>query len=364
MPTEAAPDAAAAKARSDANIRGFRLAAGVAGNFALAVLIGWQLSTICTIFVVLFLQAPGPMPRAAMTNLVMQAITFFVISWVLSTALAPYPPAFLIGVALAVATCFYWSTQGAGMLSVVIALMAALMLPNLVLSSQELALVLVVWIPINLVLAWFWTRMMFHFWPPTPPAKPGAAAKPAPPPADPVRRVLRMSLVTIPFAMYFFLIGSGALVTLLFVAILSQQLSAATAAGPTVARGMLKANFYGGLAAICANEITVMAPMLPVAILAFTAAAFILAAWLISARADSSLAGSALTTTVILFGGAIAPYGDDADVAMIDRLYQIGAALAFVLVAYLVVDALLPLIPKEKKPKKRRGLALLRRAPR
>ena len=111
--------------------RGLRLATGVSGSFALAILIGWPLATIFTVFAVLFLQAPGPMPPIAIRTLFRQAVVFLVASWVFSTALAPYPVAFLMALALAVATCFYWSTKGAGIPSVILALMAALMLPTL-----------------------------------------------------------------------------------------------------------------------------------------------------------------------------------------------------------------------------------------
>ncbi len=337
--------------------RGLRLAVGVSSSFALAILIGWPLATICTVFVVLFLQAPGPMPAVAIRTLFRQAVVFLVASWIFSTMLAPYPVAFLMALALAVATCFYWSTTGAGVLSVVLALMAALMLPTLVLTSQDLALILVIWIPLNLVFAWLWTVAMFKIYPPTPQGA-AAAAKPPQPHYDPKRLVLRMSLVTIPFAIYFYLIGSGALVTLLFVAILSQQLSAATGAGPVVARNMMKANFIGGLVAIACYELTVIAPTMLTAWLAFAVAAFLLAFWFISDRPDASMGGSALTTVVILFGGSIAPYGKDADVKMIDRLVQIGNALIFVLIAYIIVDAFFPLEPDpNKKPRKR----LLRR---
>ncbi len=356
MPTKAKPNTVQ---RPEAEQRALRLGVGAGLHFALAILIGWQLSTICTVFVVLFLQAPAPAPVPAIKMLTMQGIVFLSASWVISGLLEPYPVVFLGALALAVATCFYWSTRGAGMLSVVLALMAALMLPTLVITSQQLALILVIWVPVNLFLAWLWTVFMFKLFPPgTMPA--GGAAKPGPPP-NPERLVWRMSLVTIPFAIYFYLAGSAALVTLLFVAILSQQLAAATAAGPTVAKGMLKANVIGGIAAIFAYNMTIIAPLMLVALLAFGVVALLLAGWLVSDRADASLAGSALSTSVILFGGSIAPFGDDADVKMIDRLSQIGTALVFVLIAYIVVDAFFPLKPREDQPKRRPLLHRLRR---
>ncbi|PSL18358.1 DUF2955 domain-containing protein [Shimia abyssi] len=339
--------------------RGLRLALGASASFSVAILAGWPLATFSTVFVVLFLQGPAPMPGRAMWKLFQTAFVFLAFSWMLSSALLAYPVPYLMAIATAVALSFYWSTTGAGTLGVVLALMSALMIPNLVITSRELSLILVAWIPLNLFVAWLWTVLMFTLIPPIP--LPSASAKSAGPPPDPARLVLRMSLVTIPFAMLFFLSGSGMIVTLLFVALLSMQLAAATGAGPKVAKGMLMANVIGGIAAIIAYELTVIAPLMLTAMLAFTVASIALARWFVSERADASLAGTSMSTLVILFGGSIAPFGDDADVKMFDRLYQIGFALAFVLLAYLVVNAFLPTIRAARQDAQKSNLKELTR---
>lgn len=341
--------------------RGLRLALGTSAAFALALVAGWPLATFSAVFVALFLQGPAAMPPRAFRHLFQQAVVFLAAAWLVSSALAAYAVPLLIAIAMAVAVSFRWSTTGAGMLSVVLALMASLMIPNLVITSRDLTLILVIWIPVNLAVAWLWAVFLFWLLPAsTGPAARAAAAAAAGPRPDPGRLVLRMSLVTIPFAMLFFLSGSGMLITLFFVAILSMQLAAARGAGPAVARGMLKANLIGGIAAVIAYEITVIAPLMLVAMLAVTLAALTLARWFVSERADSALAGSALTTLIIVYGGAISPFTGDADVKMLDRLWQVGFALGFVLLAYLVVDALVPLDKGTNAPP--RGLrALVRR---
>lgn len=362
MPDMPPPETVARAALSPAaNRHGLRLALGTSAAFALALVLGWPLATFSAVFVALFLQGPAVMPPPAFWRLFQQAVVFLAASWLVSSVLAAYAVPLLIAIALAVAISFRWSTTGAGMLSVVLALMASLMIPNLVITSKDLTLILVIWIPANLAVAWLWTVFLFWLLPAsTGPAARAAAAAAAAPRPDPGRLVLRMSLVTIPFAMLFFLSGSGMLITLFFVAILSMQLAAARGAGPAVARGMLKANLIGGIAAIIAYEITAIAPLMLVAMLAVTLAALTLARWFVSEHADSALAGSALTTLIIVYGGAISPFTGDADVKMLDRLWQVGFALGFVLLAYLVVDALVPLDKGTNAPP--RGLrALVRR---
>ncbi|SFL70901.1 DUF2955 domain-containing protein [Shimia aestuarii] len=325
-----------------ANRRGLRLALGASAAFSLALLIGWPLATFSAVFVTLFLQAPVAIPARAFRSLFQLAVVLLVASWLIASVLSPYPVPFLLAVAMAVSISFRWGATGAGKMSVVLALIASLMVPNLVIVSQELTWLLVIWLPINLCIAWLWTVFMFWLIPPGAMPAPAAEA-PGGTRLDPGRLVLRMSLVTIPFAVLFFLSGSGMLITLFFVAILSMQLAAARGAGPTVAKGMLMANVVGGIAAVIAYNVTVIAPLMVVAMLVMTLGAVTLARWLVSDRADSALAGSALSTMIIIFGGAISPFSGDADVKMIDRLWQIGLALAFVLLAYVIVDRFFPL---------------------
>ena len=79
--------------------------------------------------------------------------------------LLPYPVVFLIGVALAIVISFGWSISGAGMLPGVLSLMAAMMIPNIVVQSGELASVLVFWIPANLLIAGYVSAVCFLLFP-------------------------------------------------------------------------------------------------------------------------------------------------------------------------------------------------------
>ncbi|WP_170332197.1 DUF2955 domain-containing protein [Ruegeria arenilitoris] len=318
-----------------------RLALGVTGVFSLGLFLGWPLAVVGAVFTALFLQAPAALPLAAFGKLFIFSIGLMFISFLLSSVFAPYPVVFLILVAIGIILSFTWSVSGAGVLPGVIALMGALMIPNLVLQSQDLALVLVFWIPMNLLFAGFVSTLMFVLIPAEPqtPAEKKAAASPD---FDSYRRVVRMSLVTVPFAIAFFVSGASALLVLFFVALLSQQLAAMPAMGKTVAKAMLTANLLGAAVSIICYEVNVIAPVFLTPVLLCFFLCITLGALGKSQVPLAAAAGSAITTTLIVYGGSIAPFSDEADVKSITRVLQVASAAIFVIVAYIVVDEFWP----------------------
>ncbi|WP_443020513.1 hypothetical protein [Shimia sp. Alg240-R146] len=298
--------------------------------------------SIGAVFSALFLQAPAAMPIRASINLFKFAILALLGSWLLFSMLAPYPFVFLCGVALAIMVAFAYSVLGAGVLQGIIALMAAMMVPNMVLQSGDLAMLLVVWIPANLLIAGLVTSLCFAIFPAAPPDPAQATPQTAPKAFDKRRRLLRMCLVTIPFALAFFVSGSSALLVLFFVAILAQQLAAMPAAGTTVAKAMLTANLLGAGFSIVLYEITVIAPSVMTPILLSVLTCLLLGTLMKSDHKLAPAAGSALTTAIIVYGGTIAPFSDEADVKSIVRVMQVGLAALIVITAYVVVDEFLP----------------------
>lgn len=320
--------------------------------FTIGLLVGWPMAFIGALFTTLFLQAPGPLPPKVSLKLFTLALVLMVVSYMVSSILAPYPAVFLAAVCIAIVSSFTWSLSGAGILPGVLALMAAMMIPNVVYSSKELALVLASWIPINLLIAGYTSALMFLIIPVKEPAAAKEAAKPAAE-FDPVRRLVRMSLVTVPFAMFFFLSGSTALLVLFFVALLSQQLAAMSGVGKTVGKAMLLSNGLGAIVAILCFEINVIAPSLVAP--ALLCMLFCLGLGMLG-KSKSKLApaaGSAITTALVIYGGSIGYFADDADAKSITRVLQIGSAVMFVIIAYIVVDEFLP----EREPQKKSAKA-------
>lgn len=323
--------------------RGMRLALGPAVLFILGVAFDWPMAFVGAVFAALFLQAPAPPSFAGGVRLVLTALGLLILAAAVFSLLRPYPVLFLLGVCLAVLWALGLSVRGRSPLLVVLALLAALLVPLLARASVDLAVGVVVWLSANMVFALLATWAAFVLLPAPRQARvPPEAPQGSAPDFDPERRLLRMALVTVPVALVFFLVDGGAPLTLLFVAILAQQLAASTEDGPAVAGAMLAANLVGGLAAVAAHGLVVAATFFPFLALVVLALCLGFGWWHASERPDSALAGSAMTTFLILFGGTIAPFADSAEVAMLSRLGQIGLALAWVLTAFVVLDSLLP----------------------
>ena len=151
-----------------------------------------------------------------------------------------------------------------------------------------------------------------------------------------------MSMVTVPFALVFFLFEWSAVLVLFFVALLSQQLAAATFAGKSVAKAMLTANLFGAAVSILFYEINVVAPVIATPILLCVLLCLVMGALSKSSHSLAPAAGSALTTVLVIYGGSIAPFADEADEKSIVRVLYIVAAATFVITSYAVVDEFLP----------------------
>jgi hypothetical protein len=327
-----------------------RLALGVAVIFILGMALEWPFAFVAAILAALFLQAPAAPALRSGARLVGLSFGLLLFGYGLFSALLPFPAIFMIAQLLLLIWAFSLSVTGNSPLIVVIALIESVMMPFLVLQSLDVALIFAIWLPMNMGVALLATWTAFALFP-APERTRGAAAANADavPSFDPMRRLLRMTLVTAPFVFAFFLLQGGAVLTLLFVAILSFKLASSTSDGPKVAGIMLLANAVGGIAAVVAYELVVIETHFLFMAVIVLLLCCLLSVWVYSEAASAALAGTALSTALILLGGAMAPFGDAVEFKMLDRLVQIAAALAWVLTSFVVVDRLLPERPPKPK---------------
>ncbi len=318
-----------------------RLGLGPASVLVLGQIANWPLSFLGAVLAALILQSKTPLPVSAGLRLVAIASLQLAASWAVFNLLYPFPVAYLAVMAIGIVLCFRWSIAGGSPVGVILALLSVLLVPNTVQVSPLLAAKVAVWLPLNMFVAVLASGLAWLLFPGAPWVSARAAA-PTKTDFDPVRRIWRMSLVTVPFAIVFLLLESGALIVLILTALLTTQLAESTQAGPTVAKTMLYANLLGGLAAVAASEVTVLAPTVATMALASLLMCGIFALLFAGDGHLSSIAGSALTTAIIIYGGAMGPFSGEADVKVIVRLLQIAFALAYLLAAFIVVDAWLP----------------------
>lgn len=343
MPTDAAditeaPPAEPPDKTESAERRGMRLGFGVATMFTLGAGIAWPLWTIGAIFTNLLLQAPAPVPPKAARGILAFAAFSMLFVWYTAQVLQAYPLFFFVALVASIFGIFRFAAKGGHLLIVVLLMIAVLLIPTLLLTSPKLAIVAAGWLFLNIAIAIFasWTFFVI--------APPKGAPPPKPPKAevsdqDANRHAFKMTLITAPYAVLHFSMGWTNVLPLIFIALLSTALSGAK--GTAMGKGLLLANVLGGIIAIATSEILVMAPFYPL-LAALSVVIFMVGAkTLVSGGKLAPLAGSAMNGFIVLLGGVIAPFGDSAEIAFIDRLASIGFAVLYVAVAYAVVDGLL-----------------------
>ncbi|PSL20071.1 hypothetical protein [Shimia abyssi] len=346
MPTDAAKDKDTSAFVRDER-KGARLAIGVAGVFILGMLFQWPFAFLGAVFASMFLQGPTAPSLGAGLKLVLTAFFMLLFGYGLFSVLLPYRPTFMIAQVLMVMWAFSLSVSGKSPLLVILALMEAVMMPFLVHLSLDIGLIFAFALPFNMATALLATWAAFGLFPPRGAAPQSAVLTKPAANFDPTRRLLRMTFVTAPFVILFFMLDGGAVITLVFVGILSFQLAASTSEGPKVAKALLLANLIGGLVAWVAYQLIVINTQFVFMATIVLLLCFILSNWFISGKPSAPLAATVLSASLILLGGTMAPFGDDVDIKMLDRLLQLGGALAWVLLSFVTVDHLLP---ERKRP--------------
>lgn len=323
--------------------KGIRLSVGVAGVFIVGMLFQWPFAFLGAVFASMFLQAPTAPSFSAGVKLVLTALTMLLFGYGLFSVLLPYRPTFMIAQVLLLVWAFSLSVSGKPALLVILALLEAVMMPFLVHLSLDVALIFAFSLPFNMAAALLAAWCAFALVPPwAAPAAPGETAAIPDKSFDPSRRLVRMTMVTAPFVVLFFMLDGGAVITLVFVAILSYQLAASTSDGPKVAKALLLANLLGGLVAWAAYQLIVTNATFAFMAVVVLLICFLFSYWLVSGKPSAPLAGTALSAALIILGGAMAPFGGEVDIKMLDRLLQLGAALAWVLLSFVTVDQFLP----------------------
>ena len=247
---------------------------------------------------------------------------------------------FLLAVCVAVLLAYDFQLRTGDLLLSVFAVIAALLVPYLSLSSPELSGTIAFWLMVNLAIAVVASWVAFLLLPEPQTATPQNKSKPVNlAEFDKDRRLLRLACVAIPFVSLAFVFDLATPFVLVFVAIQSTQTVSNTSGQGGASQNTLIANALGGFLAVVVYEAMVAAPILPFALLALLAAMLWLSGRLISGDARVM---SAITAFLILVGGTLMPFADDAQTKMLARLWQLGLAFGYLACAFALLDRLLP----------------------
>ena len=319
----------------------WRFAVTVAALFVLAQLIVWPLAYMAPVFAILMLQAPRPMPWSATCRLLITTGVLLALGVYVSSLVLHYPPLALALMIAALAATFRFATSGGSPLMVVFLLVATLLLPLIALTEPQLSGIVASAIWVNLAIGIAATFVGFALIRPTVEV-PSDSTQAPPTAADRAtqrRDAMLMTLAIAPLGCAFLIFGLDSVITLIFAALLSQQLLGAH--GHRAITMTLVANMVGVGGAILGfvllshtDNVVLLCAVAILLTVAFGRMVF-------SGRPTATLWGSALTACLVVLGGSLLPFGADAEVKAIDRVWQIAMAGAYLIVAAWFLQALI-----------------------
>lgn len=339
MPTETAVLEGSAEPPSEKLNHGLRLALAPWAVFCAGMILSMPMAFVGAVFAALFTLGSKPLPPSYGWTLFRNSALIMVFAWGASAALLPYPAVYLIAVCLAVLSAYHLQLRTGDLLLSVFAVIAALLIPYLARNSTDLAGLIGFWLMANLLISMVASWCAFALFPEPVSEETDTGAQSPSPSYAPATRLARLALVATPFVVVAFVFDVITPFVLVFVAIQSTQSVADTSTQGGTSRTMLIANVLGGGAAVLVYEALVVVPLLPFAMLVTLSAM----AW----YSRGFIAGdarmvSATTAFLILLGGTLMPFADGAEAKMIARLGQLALAFAYLLVAFALVDKLLP----------------------
>jgi hypothetical protein len=147
---------------------------------------------------------------------------------------------------------------------------------------------------------------------------------------------VRITMVLFPLVCAYYLFQwAGAVVTLIFVAILSMNPESANL---KTGKFLILANMAGGVAAIVAYNLFVLVPQFTFLILITLLAGLFLGQRFFSRSPAAPLFGTAFTTFLLILGSVTTAEDAEAGAKVWSRILQIGMAVVYVVLAFAVVN--------------------------
>jgi hypothetical protein len=318
-----------------------RLGFGIAIVFLIAMAFDWTLGYVAPVFASPMLQARAAPSPAAAAKTMLATLLIALASYLAGGVARAYPVLFLLLFLLALLATFRYILRGGSSLIEIVVLFALLVVPLASKISQDIAWDAAASFVWNIGLSLLATYAMFAVFPPLP-TEPAPTAKVLPPPEEVGVRAWQMTIITGAYAVAYFAFDWTNLLTPLYIAIFTHQLSLAR--GVKSVSATLLANLAGGTLAIMLYELVVMAPNF-LFMAALSLAVFLSLARVMTAETPMApLAGAALSVILFVYGGAMTSFGEDSGAAsgFTDRLGQIGMAAIYSVTALAVLEAFRP----------------------
>jgi hypothetical protein len=323
--------------------RALRLGLGLAIACGLAWGVVWDLSVLTPVLAVSFLSTRGPAPtlRAQLSILLMIAAAS-ILGLFIAVVLTPFPGLCLAVICSGLFYAFYLQAGGGSPFVVLMLLMALLVIPLLGAESAAVAVMFALGFAISGAAALFVVTAVFVLIP-----EPGTNAEAPGKSSAKVsqqmcyEQALPRTLAMLPLVALFFSQGLvSSLLTLVFAAIFAQQPDMRT--GLKGAAALVVANFAGGLVAVGVFSLLVGAPTFTFMIALMSLLGVLFGSRIFSDRPTAALYSTALSTLLIIAGGAVTSQGDATTYDVLVRLLQIGAAAIYLVVAFILYRRFVP----------------------
>jgi hypothetical protein len=321
--------------------RVLRYALGATLAMAVALGFAWDLSFIVPILALMLLASPAPRPtfRAGVGLVATISFACYVGLWAIKYLLN-FMWAFFPILGLLLLGVFLARAKGTSPFLIIWLLIAVLLLPMVAVQSPDLARFTVRGLILGAVVSLLvvWTAHALVPDAPTPGAPVGASSAPPPPPApaDAEAQAITQTLVVLPLLVLFHLFEwTGAILVLIFVALLSLQPGFASSF--RAGKAMLVGNAMGGAAAIVMFAFLTVVPEYAFLILLTLLAGLFFGSRLMSDRPTAPLYGMAYSTLLLVIGMTTSIAGE-ARAKVYDRLFQMGLAVLYVVIAFGLIE--------------------------
>ncbi len=339
------PEAAAAPTRPETRVI-LRFVFGVTLAIGLSQLIDWPVGFITPVFLTMLLQAPAPLPPMAAASFILILAMSLGVGQVVGAFLPIMPMVCLLILTFLFFATFYWAQGGASQLNVVFVIIGLTLMPVVSIQSRDIANAAAAGLLTSGLVALLLSWVMFALIPT------GSGAAPAEPPATPAlsdtERMAAagvMTAIIAPLAIAFLFFGWTQLIVLVIAAILVQQMSLAASVKGGLA--LVAANIAGGMVAVAIYYLLVAAPHFVMFMALMLLVALLFAPRIFSGLPIAALWGSAFTAVIIIVCGAVAPFGDDANVKLFSRVGQMILAVAYLGLAFALWQGLKGGMPHE-----------------
>ena len=318
------------------DIRILRYALGSTLAMAVAMGFNWPMSFLTAVLSLSFLASPAGRPSFKMGFSFILAIaiaSYFAL--LIGRMLLPYPFVYIPFIGLLLFRLYYAKGSSFPPLLILWLLIALLLIPLMMIHSPALAETIAIYLVIGASAALIVTWISFGLLPERPVDEKGNAPvvkPPLPSKEERFQTAVDSTIVVFPVLILFYIFQlSGALLILIFIALLSMQPGFAKDFKGGLA--LITGNVVGGITAIVFYELLVIVPEYVFLVVLTLLAGLMFGSRLFSGKPKAPLYGMAYSTLLLVIGSTTGSAGD-ADAKVYTRIIQIMSAVIYVVVAF------------------------------